>query len=426
MLPVNLSPDMDYNKLLPLAVVAVVLLSGCLTGVDADEVRDSSVNAMQDVETYGFETEMDMTMEGDGPGALSVSMEGEGAVDEGERAMEMFMTTSMMGFEIGQDAYIVDDTMYMKMDLGMGADEVEDEWLKIEDDVMVAETWNSSAHAEQYREILEISEVSYDDDASVDGEDAYVLELEPEIDAYNELVEEQMEGMMASDAMGVDEEEMFDTDAIEVESVSMRQWISQDTDYILRSEEEVTMTMSFGMGDELDDELGMDDEFTVTMEADTTFSDHGEDVDIVLPDGAEDAESIDEFGAFVDEDSATENVSDSAVAPESDGEFDTDWADDIPEDPEIDEEDDLIADIDVEVHEFDGAPDTYWATVNFEDVEGDWLRIESVEADGHSQVNSPGATDHLGVDVSPEGDEIVATLQREDGTVVEDRETYEP
>lgn len=411
----------DKSKLLPLAVVAVVLLSGCLTGVDADEVRDSSVGAMEEVDTYEFETEMEMTMEGDGPGSLSMSMDGEGAFDEEERSMEMFMTTGFLGFEIDQDVYVVDETMYMKMDLGMGAEEVEEEWFKIEDDPMVSETWDSSSYAEHYREILEISEVSYDDDATVDGEDAYILELEPDVDAYNELVQEQMEAMTGADAMGMDQDEIdeiFDED-IEVESISMSHWISQDTDYILRSEEEVTMTMSFGMGDELDDEFGMADEFNVTMESDTRFTSHGEDVDIDLPEEAEDAESFDDFGAFVDEDSATANVSDSDVAPD-------DWDDEIPEDPEVDEEGDVIAGLDVEVHEFDDAPDTHWATVNFEDVEGDWLRIESVEADGHSQVNSPGATDHLGVDVSPEGDEVVATLQREDGTVVEDRETYSP
>jgi len=391
---------------------------------------------MEDVETYEFETEMDMTMEGDGPGSLSVSMDGEGAVDENERAMEMFMTTLMMGFEVEQDVYLVEDTMYMKMDLGMGADEVEDEWLKIEDDAMVAETWNSSAHAEQYREILEISEVSYDDDATVDGEDAYILELEPDIDAYNELVEEQMEAMTGADAMGVDDDamdEMFG--GVEVESVSMRQWISQETDYILRSEEEATMTMSFGMGDELDDELGMGDEFTVTMEADTTFSNHGEDVDIVLPEAAEDATPFDEFGAFVDEEHGTANVSDSAVPPQPDDrvveeDIDRDAdipAVEIPDDPEADEEtDDIIADIDVEVHEHDEAPDTVWATVYIEDVDGEWLHVESVEAGGHSQVNSPANTDFLGVNVAPQGDEIVATLQRDDGTVVEHRETYEP
>ncbi len=424
-----------------LLVLALVVTAGCIGGVDAEEVREDALEAMESADTYDFEMEMDMTMGGDDtPGELSVSMDGEGSVDEAEERMEMFMTTGMLGFlEMNQDVYVVDDTMYMKMDMGdmggmedvEGADEEFEEWLKMEGEPMVSEMWNSYSYAEQYQEMLEISEVSYEDDAEVDGEDAYVITLQPDPEEYDELAQEQMGSMDMFDGMGMEEEmdemeELFGE--VTTEEISATYWISQDTNYILRSQSEATVTMPMGMNG---------DEVTTTMEADIRMFNHGEDVDIQLPDEAENAVPFDEFmmdeahgSHSVDEDSDHVRESDrhgSDDGAEPDDRVDDGWGVDVPDDVEADEEvDDLIESVEVEVHEFDDAPDTYWVTVHFEEFEGEWLRVESVESGGYNTVDSPGMTDYLGVDVAPEGDEIVVTLAEEDGTVVEQRETYEP
>jgi len=422
-----------------LLVLALVVTAGCIGGVDAEEVREDALDAMDSAETYDFEMEMDVTMGDDMPGELSISMDGEGSVDEAEERMEMFVTTGMLGiFEMDQDVYVVDDAMYMRMDMGGmegmddvdGAEEDLEEWLKIEGEPMVSEMWDSYSYAEQYQEMLEISEVSYEDDAEVDGEDAYVITLEPDPEEYDELAQKQMGSMDMFDGMMEEDmeemEELFGE--VTTEEISASYWISQETDYILRSQSEATVTMPMGMNGE---------EVTTTMEADIRMFNHGEDVDIQLPEGAEDAVPFDEFTTdeaygshSVDErgdhgsDSGYER--DDGVAVPDDHEVDEDQGVDVPEDVEVDEEvDNLVESVEVEVHEFEDAPDTYWATVRFEEFEGEWLRVESVEGGGHSVVDSPRMTDHLGVNVASDGDEIVVTLAREDGTVVEQRETYE-
>jgi len=196
---------MDYKIALPLLLVAVVLVAGCLGGADAEEVRDNSLSAMEDVETYEYDMEMDMEMgTADTPGAISMSMESNGSVDEGQRRMRMFSTITSFGFEFGQDAYIINDTMYMSMDMGgMGAGADFPEWIKIEDDPMVSQTWESSNYAEQYEEILEISDVEYEEDESVDGESAYVLSLDPDIEDYNDLLTDQMSEISGMEGMEV-------------------------------------------------------------------------------------------------------------------------------------------------------------------------------------------------------------------------------
>ena len=399
-----------------LLALSLVITTGCLGTVDADEVRNDSLDAMETTETYEFETEMNVTVSGEGmPGELSVGMDGEGAVDEGKERMKMLTTVDMLGMEMDQDAYVVDDTMYTKMDMSgtktQGTEGMND-WYKIEDEPMVSRMWNASSYAEQYQQTLDISEVSYEEDAEVDGKEAYVISLEPDPDDYDELIQDRMAGMNMMDSMpGSEGSGVFED--IRVEDVSATYWISKETDHVLRTRSNTTMEMSMGA---MAPEGG--EGMTMNMVADVRLSNHGEDVDIELPDGAEGAE---EFESVFEGEAASssQSVGNASNAHEV--------GVDVPEDPEVDEEvDDLVEGVDVEVHEYEGAPDTHWAKVSLEDSEGEWLKVESVESGGSASTDSPGSTNYLGISVAPEGDEIVVTLGKEDGTVVQQRETYEP
>ena len=401
-----------------LLALSLVVMTGCLGSVDADEVRNDSLDAMETTETYEFEMDMEVTMSGEEmPGELSVEMDGEGAIDESEQRMKMLTTVDMLGMEMDQDAYVVNDTMYTKMDMGgmQGVEDAEEmkDWYKIEDEPMVSQMWNTSSYAEQYQETLEISEVSYEEDAEVDGEEAHVIGLEPDLEDYNELLGNQMAGMsmMEGTGMGAGGAGIFDD--LQVEDVSATYWISKETDHILRTRSDVTMNVSMGaMGPEGGEGV------TTKMVADVYLSNHGEDVDIEVPGGAEDAkdfESIFEGEAA----SSSQSVGNASNAPAV--------GVDVPEDPEVDKHaDDLVKSVDVEVHEYEGAPDTHWATVSFENLEGEWLKVESVGGSGYASTDSPDNTDYLGLSVPPEGDEIVVTLGKDDGTVVQQREMYEP
>jgi hypothetical protein len=308
----------------------------------------------------------------------------------------------------------VNDTVYTKTEMGeTQGTEGMDEWYKIEDATMVSQMWNSSSYAEQYQELLEISEASYEQDTEVDGEEAYVISLEPEPEDYDELVQDRMAGMNMMDSMpGAEGSEMFGREDVQVNDFSATYWISKETDHVLRTRSNMTMEVPMGA---MAPEGG--DGMTINMVADVRLSNHGEDVDIELPDGAEDAE---EFGSIFEGEavSSSQSVGNTSTP---------DVGVDVPEDPEVDEEvDDLVEGVDVEVHEYEGAPDTHWAKVSFEDMDGEWLKVESVENGGSASTDSPGSTNYLGLSVAPEGDEILVTIGKEDGTVVQQRETYEP
>jgi len=398
-------------KVAVVLVAVMIVASGCLTGVDADEVRDGSLSAMEDVETYDYEMDMDMEMgAGDTPGSISMSMETNGSVDKAERRMSAHSTINSFGIEFGQEAYVLDDTMYMTMgmgQMGMGGQDTP-QWFKIQNDSMVSSTWESSNYADQYRDILEISEVEYEQDESVNGENAYLLTLSPDTQQYNQLVREQMagmSGMQGNEGMG----EFLNEDGIEIQNVSMRYWISEETGYILRTQSNTTMTMEFGFGEESGEQFegspfgGSPEEMTVEMNADVRLFDHGEEVDIEIPEGTEDAQ---EFEALLEGEAVSSQTTVSKSGREIDG--------------------GILDRIEIRNSEETDSGVSPVATVYFSDsVKGDVV-IEATNSGDYSEVSAQQTIDNVSTTLDPEGDEIVIAVDNGTGMEVVHREPYTP
>jgi len=373
-----------------LLVLVAVGLTGCLSSVNADEVRDDSLDKMEETETYSFDMEMNMSMDGLGGemNGFSVGMTGEGVVNESSERMRMSSTVDI-GEGAEQETYIVNDTVYTKS--GMGEDE---RWYKMDSESEVSQRWNSSAPAGDYEEILEISDVSHEGTETVDGESAYVLSLDPDPDEYTELLKERLNGATADGAPP-----LFGDGGATVDDASARYWISEETGHVLRTESE--MDLSFGGS-------GASEDVSATVELDLRMYDHGEEVSVELPDEARDAR---EFG---------EGFEDGNVSAGTDlGE--------IPDEEDVDRTTDEIIDrVEYEVQE--GAfGETRTAKVYFQDgFEAESLAVEGLESGASAQTDSPGATNFLSVVGISEGETVAVTATKEDGTVVRQTTTYEP
>lgn len=380
-------PTREFAVMLALVIVVT---SGCLSSVNADEVRDDSLDAMEDVETYRFDMEMNITMDGWGGDmeGFSVGMTGEGVVNESSERMRMSSTTNI-GEGTEQRTYVVNDTVYTKS--GIGEDE---SWYKMGSESEVPRTWNTSAPAGDYEEILKISDVSHEGTETVDGESAYVLRLDPDPDAYTELLKERLNGATDGGAPP-----LFGEGGATVEDASARYWISEETGHVLRTESE--MDLSFEIGN-------TGESMSATVELNVRMYDHGEDVSVELPEEARDAR---EFGS---------GLGDGNVSAGTDlGE--------IPDEQDVDRSSDEIIDhVEYEVQE--GAfGEMHTAKVYFQDgFEAETLAVEGLESGASVQTDSPGTVNYLSVVGIEEGEEIAATATTEDGTVVRQTTTYEP
>ena len=382
-------------------VLVVVAVSGCLGSVNADEVREESLDAMEKTDTYRFDMEMNMSI-GDGTlGDFSVDMNGEGAVNESSDRMRMSSEIDM-GEGMEQEVYVVDGTMYQKTGGMMG--DGEGEWYRMNAESAVSQTWNTSAPAGDYEAILEISDVSHEGDAEIDGESAYVLSLKPDTKEYNELLRERLNG--ATGSGGADTPKLFGEGGANVEEASVQYWISKESGHVLRTN--LDMTVSFDVGGNEGKSL------SANVKSDVRMYDHGDEVSIELPEEARDASNYKErFGGNVDEGEGVDAGTDLG---------------EIPDEEEVDRKTDNIIDrVESEVQSSEAFGEMHTAKVYISDsFDAESLGVEGLESGASAQTDSPGSVTFLSVVGISEGEEIAVTATKEDGTVVRQTTTYEP
>ena len=107
----------------PLALVMVLSLSACVQLPSAQEVVNGVIEAWDDIRTCEFEMDMTMDMVAEAEGEtveMTMVMDSSGVLDfENEKLMmDMTMSTAMPGLEMemGTEAYLIGDMMYMFME----------------------------------------------------------------------------------------------------------------------------------------------------------------------------------------------------------------------------------------------------------------------------------------------------------------------
>lgn len=248
------------------AAGCILLLIGCIgeekptiEKLTAEQVRDNSLEAMQKVDTYAIDVDIDMLMKGGevsmlGAKEMTMSVQGEGRVDEGNRKMQMKMTMLISGMSMDMEQYIIGDTQYMKIPM-LG-------WVK---NRTSEDVWEKQSYAKLEGDLMKGVGVKFLEDEKVDGLDCYVLEVEvDDVDKMLEVMSQQM-----GTATSLNAEEMDS-----IKGIGFKNWIAKDT----------FLTKKIFMSLQMEKEGALMD-MNMTMK----LYDHGNPMEITLPEEAKDA-----------------------------------------------------------------------------------------------------------------------------------------
>lgn len=243
-------------------------------GMTATEIMEAATSDDAQFDTCRFLMDMVMGMTG-----IDMIVEGNGAIDYPNEKMRIEMDMDMnidvdtgMGTVSSEstmtmDMYAIDDWIYMKMDMvAMGMD-MSIGWLKVQD---MGEIWEEEDIAGQQLELMaEYVSVALLGSENVNGIDCYKLSVIPDL-------EELWDWYMTQEGV---EGEGLEFDAGEaIDDFDITVWVAKDTNYIVKTDIEMKMTIE---GESVD--------MTMSM----LFWDHNEPVYISLPAEAADAEEWD-------------------------------------------------------------------------------------------------------------------------------------
>jgi uncharacterized lipoprotein NlpE involved in copper resistance len=288
------------------AIVVVIMLSGCANKEQTNTagIKEMILASVEKIDTYKFD--MDLTQETlisnetDETEMTTVST-GKAVVDASNKIMSLEMTSSIETpdkaempdgpMEITMVMYLVDNAMYMKMD--MGIPEIPVQWRKIDMPEGYEDSWDSQNQMEQQIELLRISEVDLLKAETVNGVDCYVLKITPDMDKYSEFLMKQ--GGMSELMQGMQED--FDIGNL-IKGMSITQWIAKDTLFPTKTEMQMKMVIS-------SEDLNLEDTeetFTMTLDQSTTlvFYDYNEPVNLELPEDAKNAGAFPMFPAMTE------------------------------------------------------------------------------------------------------------------------------
>jgi len=249
-------------------VAGVLLISGCISTetVSAAQIKANALQSTESIISYSFimTGEMDIAI---GAESVTTSYTANGAIDIGNQKLKMEMSSSVPGQPTTTELafYIIDNLLYSNM--GIAGDQ---QWIRM-NITNLSTTWNSYDQMEMQKQLLEVSDVQKLNDEVVDGVNCYVLQIDPDLEKYFEVMMNQLE-TSGSDSSSLG----FISDIMD--GFSVKQWIDKDTDLIKKIYNQMTMSYSF-----------LDQEITMDMETIVIFSNYNTAVTIELPEEAENA-----------------------------------------------------------------------------------------------------------------------------------------
>jgi len=234
---------MQRRTLATLCVAALLVTAGCagLTGngggaSDAEQVKDDAVAAMQDVDTYRMEMEMNITAND-----RTLSMSQDGVFDHGAKQARLNMTA------YGTEAVVYMDGDMMYVNAGS-------RWQTR--DLSGQDPWESGNGITQQQNVLESGDVSVEGTETVDGVETTVLAVDPDLSELKALIAQQQAQSL---------------EGVTIDDATYRLYVATDSN--LPRKMEMAMEMS------------VDDQST-EVEMTTRFSDYGEPVNVTIPEEA--------------------------------------------------------------------------------------------------------------------------------------------
>lgn len=246
------------GSLLALLLASILLTAGCLGSVgdgdqpEAAEIKDDSLEALESVESYAFELDLEQRV-----GGVDASMHIDGQTEaDGDRS-SMTLSAPALGVE-ESEVVVIENRTYQRVP-------ETDDWVVFDAD----EFGPDQQELDRQAELLEGAEATYDGTDEVDGQEVHVLSLDVDEDAYASILESGIadgEVDMAIDEIGV-------VQYVDVESDRIRQ---VEIDYA------ANMTGVGGATQQV--------EATVTV----TYDSFGETFEIEAPEDATPAEEYEE------------------------------------------------------------------------------------------------------------------------------------
>jgi len=252
-------------------VLLVAGLSGCFeqtpTGtVSAAQIKANALQSTESINSYNFimTGEIGTTV---GDDSMTASFNANGAIDISNQKLKMEMSSSVPEQPAATEIafYIINNVLYSKTGI-MG----DQQWIKT-NITSLNTIWNSYDQMEMQKQLLEVSNVQKLNDEVVDGVNCYVLQVEPDLEKYFEIMMNQLE------TSGSGNLSLGDISDI-IEGWSIKQWIAKDTNLIKKIYNQMAMSYSF-----------FDQEITMDMEITVVFSNYNTAVTIELPEEAENA-----------------------------------------------------------------------------------------------------------------------------------------
>ena len=275
-----------------LVIASVMMFSGCVEEEKKMSVADIKADVLanaEETDTYKFDMDVTMKMllsnETNDTEMTTIS-NGRGVLDVADKRMKLYMNTSMETnettevpepMEMEMEMYLINTTMYTKMDLGIPG--LPPQWTKMEMPEGYEELWASQNQLEQQMELLDISEVELLADEELNGVDCYVLKIVPDMEKFwNSTIAAVMDRSTQGLAPGIDLQKIL-------KSMSTKEWIAKDTMYPMKTQMAVRLVVS-------SEDLAIPDtveRFTMTADekVEMLFYDYNQPVSIELPEAAE-------------------------------------------------------------------------------------------------------------------------------------------
>jgi hypothetical protein len=275
--------------LAPISLICLVLstaLSGCISteSVSAAQVRDSAVATSLDITSYEFLLDMSMNMEtnlyGD-DSTMSISTNGNGIVDLVNQNLMMeinYGSSGVIQIEASYLFYLIDYVMYMKMDFQDTQSWYKMDFSQLDNFLDIYNTyWDTYDQMQSLATLLEVSEVKFINDQTIFNVDCYGLELIPDINMLVDALATQF-GSSASMLQGMDLSNFVDSFIIQL-------WIAKETNFIMKAYEYMKVTMQSPT--------------QMTMRITVLMNNYNNADSIVLPEEAEDAVDMTDYGSQI-------------------------------------------------------------------------------------------------------------------------------
>jgi hypothetical protein len=286
----------EENKMIRKIVAVSLLLSIVLSATacngdklpSAEEIVAAILDSEQNIETYRIDMDMEanITVEAEGETIeMYASADYDGSIDVQNTEMEIVMDINLMipdlgEIEMAESIYVVDDTMYIGLDMPalMGGST----WMKTQ---MPEYVFDEMDQVESLIALIKTAQITVLDSETINGVDCYVVEVIPDADQLWEYLSEQLQTfgdeMEMPDTMGELIRNMCD-------DLSVTYYIAKDTYFLMKSVIDMTFTLTA-------EDLGFTDEegsMTMDITAETVAYDYNQPISIELPPEAENATEV--------------------------------------------------------------------------------------------------------------------------------------